>query len=1411
MIQLGIEIGTYAVKVVVIENDEIIFQAITESAGKPYAVLNHILSEISEIIGDEALIGVTGSGANRVADIVGIKPELEDRAILETMKMLYPETRSALTMGHQTSRCIRFENTPKGLMIDNSVLSPGCASGSGTFIDYLREEMEYESMEDFVEDALTFEPADLAGRCAVFARSDMVHLRQVGGRKGEIAAGVCKAAARQLWTTVAESRCLQGPVLFIGGVSSNRAVAKFVHETIEHSDELIVPIENRIFEAIGTAKLATMEINISDLIRRLSLEAQKPFVYKSSEPLRNDMVKKLEIIESKLPKKISLAALGLDIGSVSTKAVLVANVDGVITTIAKHYGRTGGDPLLATKKTLEEINRQVKELGIVIETTVAATTGSGRYLTGKFIGANNVINEISAQGAGAASCVSSKGRFSVVEIGGQDSKYLEIEDGRVIDYTMNKACAAGCGVFLEVVAKNLGVSITELGPLALRGYNPPLVDTTCTVLTERSLQDFLLKSVTLDNLASAAVKAAIENYFKSNVASDRLLDKVVFQGAVAKNDGMTAALATALDREVIVPDEPELTGAIGAASIALRTFKDESNFRGFDNIANLAYKPSSFVCEKCNNRCTIYAVGFGSEKFYSGDKCDRFSSAGKQKTDLPDLFKEYSDLLDSCCAINSKKNAPQIGIPRALLFNEYGPLYTTFFTELGFNVEVSDKTNKRVIAKGQEACKAPGTCLPIKALQGLVESLIEQGITLLFVPQVTSGANIASYARSQTCPFVQGAPDLINASQDLASRGIKLISPTLAFQKMKTVRGRRGLKKAFEEMANDLGKSSRNGSYAFEKGMEALEKFQGLVHLRGQEILAGLDKKKTAIVVASRPYSLYDPGVSMQIGQRIQSLGILAIPQDFLPISKTEIGADWRGMFSAQLQKRVHLAEYIVNKPYLKVVLLTHFGCGPDSFGNPFFEDALGQSFCAIQVDEHTAPAGVMTRLEAFVDTIDFQMERKKAVRHYHEVNPNELVHRMILMPHPNDTSLFLTKSLSLAGVKSMALPHSDDKTMRRARRVIREDVCLPMLQVLEDILAYAERPDFNPEKVAFFMGNAQGPCRFGMYQAMIRSALDKMGHLKAELITLGIIGKSDGGLGLGFTLTAWDALLVHDLLHKMLLHTRPYEREKGATDQLFGELSKRFLDEILPKLHRKIDAHFLRNVLRNAHLAETKKFLHEAARAFENLRGVTEQKPIILLLGEFYVRLDSRNNNDVILRLEDAGFEVWQAPATEFFAYANLIGGILAKKNLADCGYDKAEWQEMMQKQINATLMKIQEKQLSHVTLPYLEGLLDAEPIRIIEQGSKFINQNFGGEAICSVGCAIEMSERDIGVAGIVMAGPQGCIPSMIVQGVSQKLKEAIGGVPIVHLYLNGYEVDEETRALDAFASRARDFYERT
>ena len=779
--------------------------------------------------------------------------------------------------------------------------------------------------------------------------------------------------------------------------------------------------------------------------------------------------------------------------------------------------------------------------------------------------------------------------------------------------------------------------------------------------------------------------------------------------------------------------------------------------------------------------------------------------------------------------VASDATLPKVGIPRIGMFNDYYPFYRAFFSELGFEVVPSDATSKQIMRDGVQHVAAE-PCFPIKVAHGHAQNAMEKGVEFLFLPAVMRAEPLdEEFCEHQTCPYIQALPELLDGALRLREQGVTLLTPRLYFN-----RGRKHLIREFSRMFTALAGSASGGNgharraggersmgsmgstgsaapadsphsphspyssalpdaalspraieHALDVAAEALDGFRRRVARRGEEILTGLPKDAVAFVVMGRPYTLHDTAVNMSIGKKIQDLGILAIPQDFLPLQTAGITEAWRGIYSRQVQNRLAAARLIREDPRLRAVVLTYFGCGPDSFANQFLRDELNEPAYVMQIDEHTADAGVITRIEAFADTVRSRQEPEAFTPFTTDsAHPAALDGKTLWVPDASTAARVLAAAFNAYDIKARVLPRSPDAGLNLARAAIPEDVCVPALFTTEDILYRTRQPDFDPAREAFFQGNAAGPCRYGMYALLQKRILDKAGLPMVDMATLGARNVS-GTLSTTSSLVIWDALVTHDLLEKMLLHTRPYEVNAGDSDALF----ERYVEQAcaLVKPHRDLveSAGGKIAVAFGHHLERFKDLLRRAQAEFAVLPRRQEQRPLVGVIGEFYVRLHDRSNQDVVRKLERGGAEVVLAPMTEFFSYANRIKGDLSREEHRDTG-DRKAWKQWAVSGFQDWLAVHDEHRLWEAALPYMEGFEEMTPAELIAKGGEFVHHTFGGEAICSMGKAVDMIQR--GLDGIVSAIPFNCMPGITVQALSHTLRRRYGNVPFLTLDFDGF-----------------------
>ncbi|MBI5234555.1 MAG: CoA activase, partial [Deltaproteobacteria bacterium] len=697
-VSIGMDIGSVAVKVVCFDpSSNIILERYERTMGCPLETTLKLLGEVVSSYGREDIqfVSATGSGGNLIAQLIGAYFCNEVIAQSRAIAHFHPEVRTIVEMGGQDAKLIMLGS---GGCIEDFQMNSVCAAGTGSFLDQQAVRMGF-TIEEFGGLALKSEnPPRIAGRCSVFAKTDMIHLQQIATPVHDIVAGLCYAVARNFKSTIGKGKEFLRPVSFHGGVAANPGVRKAFKEVLELGDsEYIVPEHFASMGAIG-ALLTGLDKNkginrfkgLSDLERHIKEGSAREDALNRLDRPEGHPSQKRNSAGYRFPegKKIHVY-MGLDVGSTSTNVVLI---DKDSRLVAKRYLATAGRPLEAVRQGLKEIAEECAEF---VEVAAVGTTGSGRYLTGDFVGADIVRNEITAQ-ATAASAIDPL-VDTVFEIGGQDSKYIAISDGVVVDFEMNKVCAAGTGSFLEEQAERLGISIKkEFGDMAIGSSAPAKMGERCTVFIESDMVHHQQRGVGKDDIVAGLAYSIAHNYLNRVVGDRRIGERIFFQGGTAANLAVISAFERITGKRIVVPEHHDVTGAIGVAILAIKE-KDPSSktiFKGFD-LSRRPYELRSFVCRDCANVCEIREVVIKDERsLYYGGRCEKYDmKAAQTKTPhLACLFKEREKILFSSytgmrpARVGADAAAPKIGLPRALFNYEMYPFWKAFFTELGYRV-----------------------------------------------------------------------------------------------------------------------------------------------------------------------------------------------------------------------------------------------------------------------------------------------------------------------------------------------------------------------------------------------------------------------------------------------------------------------------------------------------------------------------------------------------------------------------------------------------------------------------------------------------------------------------------------------------------------------------------------------------
>lgn len=563
--------------------------------------------------------GVTGSGRKIYEGQEGWQVFSSPYAAIAGVLWDHSDARTIIEVGGQSSLVIGLGN---GLKDPYRVArSPLCAAGTGRFLEQQAARLGI-PIEEFGHRALEWtEPAPrIAARCSVFAKSDLIHLQQKGWPVPAMLAGLSDAVARMILAQWREG--FNQPVVFIGGVAGNEGVVRALSAVLD-GESVVVPPHHANRGAMGAALLAQTELIVPTQLYPVRREET---ALQYTEGRLYPVISPDGWQPAELGLQITEVALGVDVGSTSTKAAVISPEGEVL---AKTYLMTAGQPLEAVKQVMANLVPMVEGK---VRVRAVGVTGSGRYLVGSFIGADTVKNEITAQTRAALQIDPQVD--TVFEMGGQDSKYVYLENGTVLDHQMNKACAAGTGSFVEELADQLGVSTRtgEFAQLAFEAEKQLGLGEKCAAFMSQAVTAAQQEGASVGVIVASLSTSLAKNYRSKVVGRRRVGNHIVLTGAVFYNEAAVSAFQAEFPgKELVVPVHKEVTGAIGVALLAWEAQPEDKNsqFKGFSRLANASYRLKNFTCHHCENFCAISMMTTedGRRLFY-GSRCDRYDATG---------------------------------------------------------------------------------------------------------------------------------------------------------------------------------------------------------------------------------------------------------------------------------------------------------------------------------------------------------------------------------------------------------------------------------------------------------------------------------------------------------------------------------------------------------------------------------------------------------------------------------------------------------------------------------------------------------------------------------------------------------------------------------------------------------------
>ena len=1051
MYRLGIDIGTATVKLVLTdENKTIITTWETLHHNQPSTMLKMGITELGVFLTEAVAVGITGADALSFHKVLKDSGFLEDvPAIVEGTKLLAPSARSIMEIGSQGSRFItQIDQVPQ------FATNGHCAGGTGSFFEdqMSRLGLSIEDYSELVEQATSV--PRLSGRCAVFAKTDIIHRQQEGVRTPDILLGLCYAMIKNYKATIVRDLLVDKPVAFCGGVTKNRGVIRAIKEVFGlQEDELIVPAYASFAGAVGAALHASGSFTSEQLF--LAADHMKESHHGSLSALPASSENTLSDPACTQFPVSGKCALGIDIGSTSTDLVIIGEHNELVD---YQYLRTAGNPEAAVRKGLASIKERFGELVF----QAVGVTGSGRERVGRMLGADAIRDEITAQAAGAAHCVPEVN--TVFEIGGQDSKYIQIEDGRVVDFQMNKICAAGTGSFVEEQAARMGIPINEFGPLALTAKNPASLGERCTVFIETAIAAASAEGIAQNEIAAGLCYAIVKNYLHKVVGTKPVGNHIVLQGGVAYNPGIVAAFRAFYGERLIVNPYFSISGAFGVALLA-----KEANVGKKSSFAGYEFSGKTIHMDTRNEE-----VRKNIEFYHQADKL---------------LLDGYTGERDP-----RKKT---VGVPFALMIHKFFPMANAFFTSLGYNVLLTKPTNEETIRLSQENARGE-TCYPVKLIYGHMKQLIDAKVDYIFLPTIhTMKHELSHVEHNYGCVYMQTAAVSIGKALGLEEKGITLLSPVFDLDF-----GKEAMASAMVGLGKILGIPKPFCAKALLAGAMAVRKHTNAVEKQGKQLLDSLKPEDKVLVLITRNYGVSDPILNMGIPDLLLERGIKVITLSHLPGHALDISDEYPNLYWPFGQHILSGAKLIAHHPNLYAVYLTNHGCGPDSMLSHLFKKEMGDKpYLQIEVDEHFSKVGVVTRIEAFLNSLskrnakalpaDFDIEN--VTIRTSNIQPNVQKELPLYLPNLGLYTEFIRQYYEQTGHTVHVLPMADEEALSLGRAHTNSKEYLPFVVLLGSILK-DQKERASQHSVQYLVPQTLGSEADGQYATVIDAILWQSG-----------------------------------------------------------------------------------------------------------------------------------------------------------------------------------------------------------------------------------------------------------------------------------------------------------------------------
>lgn len=969
-ITLGVDVGSTTIKLVALENDDtIVYKKYIRHHSNINGTLVKLIKDFVEQTGyNEVSFNITGSAGLGLAKKYDLSFVQEVSCAYLAVSHQYEDVDVIIELGGEDAKVIFID---KGNVEQR--MNGTCAGGTGAFIDQMAQLLKVEASE-LNELAKDYEKIyDISSRCGVFAKSDVQPLLNQGARKADIAVSIYQAIVNQTIIGLAQGREIKGKVCFLGGplTFSDQLRERYI-ETL-NLKESFIPEDAEVFVAYGCALYPdSKQVHLDQLIDRLvevPEQDQANFLQPifSSDAEYQAFLKRHDhdVKRGDLATYQGKLYIGIDAGSTTTKIAVIGDDNELL---HEYYAPNQGNPLDLVSAQLIKI----------YETKHPQATIKGVYATG--YGEQLMKNAFSLDGGQVETiCHFEAAKFFlpdvefVLDIGGQDMKYFQVEKGVISNIVLNEACSSGCGSFISTYAESLGYDVKEFAKIALKAQHPLNLGMRCTVFMNSGIKQALAMQAKVEDisasLAISVVKNALYKVIRATNFKEDFGTKVLVQGGTFYNDAILKAFEDEIGLPVIRPKIAGVMGAFGAALIAKQKQKATSSILSYEELKNFNYQATSVTCQLCPNHCNLTINTFSNQqKFIANNRCSKpLKAQSKQAAEkLANMYQFKLGLLERY--INEQPAFEhQIGLVRALNMYENIPFWIGFFNHLHHQVVVSDKTSQALIKKGQHTIPSDTVCYPAKLVHGHIKNLEEKGVATIFYPNMPyNEMESANLQNHYNCPVVGCYPELINAN--IKFDKTTFLQPYLALNNVKEF-----TKVMYKELAPLMtGLTKSKIKQAYQKGLAHLQAYRQDILAEGQKVLADvIAHHKPAIVLAGRPYHI-DEEINHGIDKLITDLGCTVLSEDSFAINDdnaTNVLNQW-----TYHNRMYNAAHSILEHPNINLVQFVSFGCGIDAITADEVKAILASKdklYTQLKIDDISNVGSASIRLRSLINVME--------------------------------------------------------------------------------------------------------------------------------------------------------------------------------------------------------------------------------------------------------------------------------------------------------------------------------------------------------------------------------------------------------------------------------------------------------